>query len=255
MPAKDEEATSLNKASYVPLYLQIQQKLMERIQSGTLAEGDLLESEEQLSRRYRVSRMTARQALGALKEQGYAYSLRGRGTFITRPRMERNLLHLQGFTEQMRQRGMEPGTRVLEQQVVEADDEISSRLQIPYGQKVLRLRRLRLANAIPLALERTHLPLAAFSGLERFDFSEHSLYQVLQEQYGLRVGWADEVIEALPASREEAALLETSVKASLLSITRTVYNSYGTPMEAARTLYRGDRYRASIRVPARTNEE
>jgi len=243
-------AAQLDKGSFVPLYFQIQERLMERINRGELAEGDLLGSEDELSRRYGVSRMTARQALRGLKEQGYAFSQKGRGTFVCRPKLEKNILHLQGFTEEMKQRGFRPSSHLLEQTVVQADPELAQRLLVAPGDPVLRLARLRLADDTPLALETSHLALPRFPGLERFDFGRRSLYGVLRERYGVRVGWADEVLEAVLAGREEAHLLTVPPRSGLLVITRTVVTVEGAPIESVRSLYRGDRYRAVLRVPA-----
>ena len=105
----DRQLISLDKQGFIPLYYQIQQALLEKIERGELAAGDLLDSEEELARRYQVSRMTARQALHGLKSRGVAVSQKGRGTFVTRPKLEKNIMHLQGFTVDMRQRGMKPG--------------------------------------------------------------------------------------------------------------------------------------------------
>jgi GntR family transcriptional regulator len=239
----------LDKKGFIPLYYQIQRALMEKIQSGQLSEGDPLDSEEELSRYYQVSRMTARQALHGLKTKGYAFSEKGRGTFVTRPKLEKNILHLQGFTEDMRQRGMKPSSRLLEQSVVTADESLIEKLKLTSADKVIRLRRLRLADGIPMALEESNIPLRQFPGLDRIDFSKHSLYQTLRERYGVRVGYADEIIEALPATREEAELLTIPKRASVLSISRIILTTQESPIESACSRYRGDRYRASIRVP------
>lgn len=102
----------------MPFYYQIQQTLLDRIASGQLKEGDLLESEEELSRRYKVSRMTARQALQGLKIRGYAVSQRGRGTFVIKPKLSKSILVLTSFTEEIRQKGITPSSRILEQRVV-----------------------------------------------------------------------------------------------------------------------------------------
>ncbi len=228
MPA----APLLDKTGFVPLYFQIQRSLMERIHSGELSEGDPLASEEELARTHQVSRMTARQALHGMKASGYAVSHKGRGTFVTRPKMEKNILHLQGFTEDMKQRGMVPSSRLLEQSV------------IPH------LRRLRLADDIPMALEESNVPLRYYPGLERTSFKTKSLYAVMRERYGLSVGWADEIIEALPATREESDLLTLPRRASILSISRLIMSTSDLPVEVACSRYRGDRYRASLRVPA-----
>ena len=244
----------LDKNGFIPLYYQIQRALMERIQSGELSEGDPLASEEELSRAYQVSRMTARQALHGLKTNGYAYSEKGRGTFVSRPKLEKNILHLQGFTEDMRRRGMKPSSQLLEQSVVMGMGDLMEKLKLDEGEKVMRLRRLRLADGIPMALEDSHVPLRHFPGLDRIDFGKHSLYHTLRERYGVRVGYADETIEAFPATREESELLTIPRKASVLSISRIILTAQETPIEAAVSRYRGDRYRASIRVPVTTIE-
>ncbi len=229
---------------------------MEKIHSGELSEGDSLASEEELARVYRVSRMTARQALHGLKSSGYAFSQKGRGTFVTRPKLEKNIMHLMGFTEDMKQRGMVPSSKLLEQSVVEAAGELALQLKVRVGEPVMLLRRLRLADGIPMAIEGSHIPLKFFPGLERISFTNtnKSLYFVLRENYGLRVGWADEVIEALPATREESHLLTIPNRSSVLSISRTIMTTEETPVEVACSRYRGDRYRASIRVPTTTIE-
>jgi GntR family transcriptional regulator len=244
----------LDKNGFIPLYYQIQRALMEKIQSGELTEGDPLASEEELSRLYQVSRMTARQALHGLKTTGFAFSEKGRGTFVTRPKLEKNIMHLQGFTEDMRQRGMQPSSRLLEQSVVKPTEELAQKLKVDLDENIMRLRRLRLADGTPMALEESHVPLSLFPGLDRIDFARQSLYHTLRERYGVRVGYADEIIEALPATREEAELLTIPKKASVLSITRIIMTTQEAPIEAACSRYRGDRYRASIRVPMTTIE-
>jgi GntR family transcriptional regulator len=247
--SRENGVQPLDKNGFIPLYYQIQRALMEKIQSGALSEGDPLASEEELSRTYQVSRMTARQALHGLKTNGYAFSEKGRGTFVTRPKLEKNIMHLQGFTEDMRQRGMKASSRLLEQSAISGDEELREKLRLDAGDRVMRLRRLRLADGIPMAIEESHIPLRQFPGLERIDFAKNSLYATLRERYGVRVGYADETIEALPATREDAELLTIPSRASILSISRIILTTQETPIEAASSRYRGDRYRALIRVP------
>jgi GntR family transcriptional regulator len=198
--------------------------------------------------------MTARQALQGLKNNGYAFSEKGRGTFVTRPKLEKSIMHLRGFTEDMKQRGMMPSSRLLEQAVVKATTELSEQLKVDTEEAVLRLRRLRLADGIPMALEVTHIPLKHFPGLEKISFANQSLYSALRERFGVHAAWADEVIEALPATREESELLTIPKKASVLSISRIIMTTEETPIEVACSRYRGDRYRASLRIPT-TNIE
>jgi DNA-binding GntR family transcriptional regulator len=227
---------------------------MEKIRSGELSEGDPLASEEELSRCYGVSRMTARQALHGLKVRGYAVSEKGRGTFVSKPKLEKNILHLHGFTEEMNRLGMKPTSRLLEQTIIPPTEVLTRNLHLQPDDKLMCLRRLRLADGIPMAIEESQIPLRQFPGLIDFNFARDSLYRVLRERYGVRVGYADEVIEALQATREEAELLTIPKNASILSITRIIMTSQESPIEWACSRYRGDRYKASIRVPT-TNIE
>lgn len=243
---------TLDKNTFVPLYAQIQRILMEKIQSGELREGDSLDSEEALSRSFNVSRMTARQALNGLKASGYAVSARGRGTFVTRPKFQKNILHLQGFTEEMTQRGLKPSSRVLQRVVIHPSKEQIAALKLKSDERVLRLKRLRLADGIPMALEESYIPVRLFPGIERINFATRSLYQVLREKYGVRYGYADEVMEAVSATPEEANLLTISEMACILSVQRVIITTNETPIEFARSRYRGDRYRVSLRVPMTT---
>ena len=244
----------LDKGGFIPLYFQIQRNLMEQIQSGKLSEGDPLASEEELARVNKVSRMTARQALHGLKTSGYAFSQKGRGTFVTRPKLEKNIMHLRGFTEDMKHLGMVPSSKLLEQTVIKATAELAEKLKVEPDEVVMRLRRLRLADGIPMALEESCIPLRQFPGLEKISFAKQSLYFVLRESFGVRVAYADEVIEALPATREESELLTMPKRTSILSISRIIMTTEEIPIEVACSRYRGDRYRASIRVPTTTIE-
>lgn len=244
----------LDKNGFIPLYYQIQRVLMEKIHSGELMTGDPLASEEELARVYQVSRMTARQALNGLKTKGFAVSQKGRGTFVTRPKLEKNIMHLRGFTEDMKHLGMVPSSKLLEQTAVRPTEELAEKLKIGGEELVMRLRRLRLADGIPMALEESYIPLMQFPGLEKINFAKQSLYFILRETFGVRVAWADEVIEALPATREESELLTIPKKASVLSISRIIMTTEETPIEVACSRYRGDRYKASIRVPTTTIE-
>jgi GntR family transcriptional regulator len=247
-------APSLNKNGFIPLYHQIQQALIEQIQVGQLRVGDCLPSEYELARSYQVSRMTARQALHLLKSRGYALSQKGRGTYVTRPKLEKNIMHLRGFTEEMTQRGMMPSSRLLAQTVLLAKGVLAEQLRVEEGSAVLHLRRLRIADGTPMALEESYIPLKHYPGLERTDFTSESLYKVLRDKYGVRAAWADEVLEASPATSEESELLSIPKNAIMLSISRVIMTTEEIPIEVACSRYHGNRYRASIRVPTTTIE-
>lgn len=244
------EFDALDKSSFTPMYFQIQAQLLKMIQSGQLRPGDALPSEDELSRTCGVSRMTARHALQSLKNQGFATRHKGQGTFVSQPRLEKDITHLSGFTAEMRALGLRPGSRILSAETVPAPVEVASRLHVEVGAPMFNLRRLRLADGLPVAVEEVWLSRVQFPGVDKIDFASSSLYQTLRERYGIRVSRADEVLEARAVSRHEAELLEVPRRSSVLVISRTLWNVDGKPVETAHSVYRGDRYRAVLAIPA-----
>ena len=244
------EFAPLDKTSFTPMYFQIQSQLLQMIQSGQLRAGDALPSEDELRRACGVSRMTARHALQSLENQGFASRHKGQGTFVSQPRVEKDIMHLSGFTAEMRALGLQPSSRVLEAETIPASAEVASRLHIQIGSPVFHLRRLRCADSLPVAVEEAWLSHAQFPGLDKLDFASASLYKTLRERYGIRLSRADEILEARSATRQQAELLEIPRQASLLAITRTLWSVDGRPVETAQSIYRGDRYRAVLSIPA-----
>src|SRR5947209_1441684 len=130
-PNRDRwEFAPLDKKSFIPMYYQIQSQLLQMIQSGKLHPGDSLPSEDELRRACGVSRMTARHALQALENQGFASRHKGQGSFVSQPRVEKDIMHLAGFTAEMRALGLQPSSRILSAETVPASAEIASRLHI-----------------------------------------------------------------------------------------------------------------------------
>ncbi len=244
------EFAPLDKTSFTPMYFQIQAQLLKMIQSGQVRPGDALPSEDELRRTCGVSRMTARHALQSLENQGFASRHKGQGTFVSQPRVEKDIMHLSGFTAEMRALGLEPSSRVLEAETIPASAEVAPGLHIEIGSPVFHLRRLRCADDLPVAIEEVWLSREQFPGVDKIDFVSASLYQTLRERYGIRVSRADEILEARSATRQQAELLNVLRHASLLAITRTLWSVDGKPVEMAQSVYRGDRYRAVLSIPA-----
>lgn len=244
------EFAPLDKTSFTPMYFQIQTQLLKLIKQGQLRAGDALPSEEELSRACGVSRMTARHALQSLKSQGFASRHKGQGTFVSQPKVEKDITHLCGFTAEMKALGLEPSSRILSAETVPASAEVASRLKIAVASPAFQLRRLRLADGLPVAVEAVWLPQEQFPGINKLDFADLSLYRTLRERYGIRVSRADEILEARSASQHEAELLEVPRRSSVLVISRTLWSIDGKPVETAHSVYRGDRYRAVLAIPA-----
>jgi GntR family transcriptional regulator len=241
-------AAALDRHSVVPLYYQIQQHLLDQIRSGSLKAGQPVPSEQEIAARMRVSRMTARQALKSLCSLGVAYSQRGKGTFVSRSKLEKNFRQVLSFSEEMCARGSRPRSRVLAFQRIQPDSQVAEALNVASNEEVFLLRRVRLADSVSLCVECTHIPVRLCPDLlEAFDPGE-SLYKSLIERYGIQIDFADEVAEVSLASPEEARLLRILKKAPVFRFTRTAYLQSGEPIEFVRSVYRGDRCKVVTRL-------
>lgn len=239
---------SLDRHSVVPLYYQIQHQLLHDIRSGRLKPGKPLPSEEVISKRLRVSRMTARQALKSLCHLGVAYSQRGKGTFVSEIKLEKNFRQVLSFSEEMEARGSRPHSTLISSEVVSAGDEAAEALQLAPEDKVIRIRRVRVADDLPMGVETSCLPLSLCPDLnEKFD-PRASLYRTLAQDYGIHIVQADEVVEAGLANSQESRLLRIPKGSPVFLFTRTSYVEAGKAVEYVKSTFRGDRYRISNRL-------
>ncbi|MGH9340831.1 MAG: GntR family transcriptional regulator [Acidobacteriota bacterium] len=243
------ESISRNHAA--PLYVQLKDILLESMRSGELKPKDQLPAESVLAEEYGISKATVRQALSELDREGYLYRVQGRGTFVASPRLSLGPSHLDSFTVQMLGRGLRPSSRVLGQTVVPAEPEIAEILRVPEGSRLLRLKRLRIADDQPMGLQTAHVPLELAPGLEERDFKKlPSLYTVLAEDYNLLPARAHERHSAVPLEPEQARLLGTTAAAPALSSRRLTLLASGRPMELVFSLMRGDRYEVLLELSA-----
>ncbi|HUI75180.1 MAG TPA: GntR family transcriptional regulator [Candidatus Acidoferrum sp.] len=238
----------LDRQSVVPLYYQIQQRLLEQIRSGKLRVGQPIPSEQEIAASMGVSRMTARQALKSLCSLGLAYSQRGKGTFVSRFKLEKDFRQVLSFCEEMRARGSRPRSRVLAFEKSRASSEVTGALHLGPREEVFMLRRVRLADSIPLCIECTHIPVRLCPELQKRFEPDSSLYQALSELYGIQIDIADEVAEASLATAPEARLLRIRKGAPVFRFTRTAYRLSGEPVEFVTSTYRGDRCKVVNRL-------
>ena len=195
-----------------------------------------------------VSRMTIRQALLEMTADGTLYTRTGKGTYVAERKIEQPLQRLSGFTQDMLARGMRPASRVLSQELLPAPFELAQALGIAPGSEVVRIRRLRLADDHPVALESAHLSHALCPGLLDHDLAETSLYEVLRSRYGVTLGSARQTIEASQAVAEERQLLELPLRVPVLRIHRLTSGTDGRIVEFVRAAYRGDRYQLNVEL-------
>ena len=238
----------LNRKSGIPLYHQIQQRLLDQIQSGELKPGMPMPSIEKIARRMGVSQMTVRQAVRALCELGVIYSRQGKGTFISGIKLERDFRQVLSFTEESVARGAKPSSKVLSFDVQIPNQAVASGLRLETGEKVFRLRRVRYGNSVPMGIECSCLPVRLCPALMQTFNPIMSLYEELAERHGIQLMVTDEVIEVGKANAEEARLLDIAVKSPVFLFTRISYLENGMPAEYVTSVYPGNRYKVVNRL-------
>jgi GntR family transcriptional regulator len=232
----------------VPLYIQIAENLLEKIESGELAPGHRLPSERELSKTFGVTRSTVRLAFQVLENQGLLYRRQGQGTFVSEPKIERQAGKLVPFTRGMEQRGYKPEGKLISMERIPAEVSIAGELDVTVGADIYFIRRVRLLNKEPVMLERLYVPAALFPGLERYDLAKRSLYEVMESEYGVEVVEARQSLEPVNATEYEAELLEIEPGRALMLERRLAFDQEGRAVERARDLFRGDRFRFTTEV-------
>jgi len=236
---------TVNLTSSEPLYVQIQQTLIQEIRQGRYDSDGRLPSERELSERFSVSRMTARQALQSLLQKGWAYTQAGKGTYIRRLSFRQDLARLTSFSEDMRALGLEPSSKTVKARRTHANDTVASYLRVEIGTTVIELQRVRMANKLPVAIETCYLVEALVPGiLDKHDFARESLYNILQHDYGFTLDRADQTLRAGIATHEEAELLAITDEKHpvVLQLSRVTYTPHDRPVEYVYSVYRAAFY-------------
>ncbi|MCW2514029.1 MAG: GntR family transcriptional regulator [Mycobacterium sp.] len=214
--------------------------------------GAKLGSERDLAERYSTSRSSLRQMLAALEEAGLVHRAIGRsgGIFISHAQVQRSLSDVVGVPAFLANQGYVAGTRVLSTKITAPDRITQQALQLDARDFVVEIQRVRLADGSPISLELAQFPAESFPGLLEKKLGG-SIYEILENEYGLVTSRADERIEAVNATPDEASLLAIKPRSALLLITRITYDQHDAPCEFSRDLFRGDRTRLAVTVQGR----
>lgn len=239
-------------SSRIPLYYQLENVLREKITSGAYSGGDRLPTEIELIEEYNVSRITVRQALQALSDDGLIDRKQGRGTYVAERKSKKRkfsgTIHLTGSLDELIAMGMETPVKVLEMNRVEADAHEAELLQIKVGTPIYRLKRLRMNENKPFGLIINYLPEEIGSRLTVAELSSGALLHTIESKLKYHLETAHQEIKAELSDPYVANLLDVRVGTALLSIERTVYTDKGVPVEYVHTLYRSDLYGYSVKL-------
>ena len=234
-----------NNRNGIHAYQRIQDKIRKVIETGDLRPGDAVPSERELARIHDVSLMTARHALASLEREGAVERRRGVGTFVASPKIHFN--KLMSYTEQMGNRSLNTGSKVLLAKIIDDEQEVNARLSLSPNSRIVKLERLRLAAGVPFALETCYLSAAQFSSLLTAPLQRESLFATLERDYNVELSYADEEVDATAADQRTAELLGVPKREPLLRIRQVIYSTKGVVVMYVLGLYRSDRHNLVIR--------
>jgi GntR family transcriptional regulator len=238
--------------SPVPLYETVEATLAAGIADGSLPPETQLPPEEGLTERFKVSRTTVRKAIQNLIERGLVEVRRGKGTFVTQPKITQELTELTGFVEDMQALGRSPTARLLDKRIVAADEAVARQLALASGTLVFRLRRVRLADGVAMSFDETYLPRDIGEKVADNDLEAEPVFALLEEKYDTPLVEAEYKLEAAAADAVAAEALEVPTGSPIFLIERTSYTTGNRPVDYERLHYRGDLIRFVTRLARRT---
>jgi GntR family transcriptional regulator len=231
------------KPGLIPRYYQLKEILEKRIQSGEFQPGDQFPTDENLCEQYSLSRGTVRRAIDMLVDESRLSREQGRGTFVTAPQAAPIFFRLADFNQEMRQRGRVPSTKILGLKVMLATGQIASELGLCNGDEVIEIKRLRLADDKPMAIETRYLAKKICPDLVEEDLENQSIHNLLIDKYDIPLIRARHTIEARVLTAQEAELLDARPKSAGFFINRITYTVDDQPVTKYQIIYRGDEYR------------
>jgi GntR family transcriptional regulator len=243
-------AIKLDKNTPVPLYYQLKTQVLQLIENAVIQAGDLLPPENELCEALDISRPTIRQAFTELVNEGYLNRYKGKGTFVSTPKVnDRFFSKLETFHDEMVEKGLNPKTLVVKLEKISGPHEANERLAIPLNAPLLYLSRVRSVDAVPLVYVETFLPYEDYEKLMRVDFTVNSLYDSLEKIYRVRVNRVRREFVAVNARQSDAELLQIA-RNKALSLVKTVAYSGGAPgpVEFSIARYRGDLNKFSVEL-------
>lgn len=223
----------------MPLHLQLYELLKEKVESRAYPPGSALPSERELAAQYDLNRMTVRNAIRLLEQEGYLRAVHGKGTFVSGPRLSRRVEEMKGFSQTLREKGLTPSDRLIYREAMPAGPLVAARLDAEPGTPVVRLLRLRSGNEAPIALEEAFVPQALLPELMDLELQVISLYEAF-ELHGIHPEWALQAVSMVQVSGGEAKLLKLPDGASVFRFEVQSYDSEGRCIEFVRSWTRPD---------------
>jgi GntR family transcriptional regulator len=244
-------AVKIEFNNQVPLYAQIEAVLASSIADGTLPSGSQLPSEDSLIERFEVSRTTIRKTIQNLANRGLIEIKRGKGTFVTQPKITQELTELSGFVEDMQALGRKPSARLVSKEIIAANEAVARKLALVTGALVVRIQRVRLADGIAVSFDETFLPREIGEKIMANNLEVEPIFSLLEQKYNLPLVEAEYRMEAVSAEASVAEALDIEIGSPIFLIERTSYCAGDRPIDYEKLYYRGDQIQFVTRLARR----
>ncbi|MBI2845160.1 MAG: GntR family transcriptional regulator [Chloroflexi bacterium] len=241
----------LDNGSPLPLYEQLKLAILEAVQRGRITPNQRLPSENTLSRKLKISRMSVHRAYQELAQQGILFARPGKGTYLGTLPVQQDLTDLAGFTADLESKGRKVQSRILEARILAASSLLAEQMEIPVGEEVVLLDRVRMVDGQPLAREKVFLPHRLLPGLLNHDLEHGSLFKTLREFYGRDPHHAEETMAVSIADREISRFLEIKIGDPIFYMERTTRLADQRIIEYGLSWRRGDRCRYRVQIGER----
>jgi GntR family transcriptional regulator len=236
----------LDRTSSKPLYSQMEDLIRENLTTRKWAPGSPIASENELSREYGISRVTVRNVITKLVQQGLLFRIPGKGTYVTENKIVAKSLSYAGIREQLEQMGYKVSTKLLSANRKKGSKEMCDRFGIAQNSSFYVIKRLRYVEGEPFSVHTSYIPAVLCDGLDKLDLVREQLCTVLSKEYGLIRSRTQETLESVPASKEISALLGISEGHPLLLLQDTIMDEAGNPFEYANVIFRGEKIRLTL---------
>jgi len=233
---------------FIPLYYQLENILRSKIEGGEVMPNHKLPTEQELSREYKISRATVRQALAALVSEGLLYRKQGKGTFVTEKASQTKSVKLTGFTEDLFSEGHQAEVKIMEVRRVPVPERVAAVLRVPAGEEVIRFKRLRSLDGAPFSYVLNYMVPEIGEKISERDLQNHTVLHLLEDKLGISLGTIRHAVESIKADVEVASLLGISVFEPVLYMETAVYSADGQAVEAVDSFFRSDRYRYTVEL-------
>lgn len=249
-PRTTHGATRLAQGAQ-PLYAQLRDRLKTQILEGKLGAHAKLPSESELTEHYGVSRITVRQALTDLHQEGLIIKVHGKGTFVSQPVVTQDLTHLRGLSESLAGEGRTIHTRLLSHKTVKATEHVAELLKITVKSPISELRTVRYLNRSPLSVNHSYMSVELGERLAKTDLANRDMLSIYENDLGLAIGHADLSISALTADDTHCKHLDVEPGVALLKVERVLFDADRQPLQLEQSSYRSDLFSYSLSVERR----